>query len=119
MDLTKCWYCSSCRYTVDSVRRVATETVLPHLMHKWEGVSAAGEIISQRSGEGTDSSESKKRKKKGKKGGSKETRASANMDQAASSEAVTKELPEGVAKQFILDEYDNFDDFLEMVISFG
>jgi hypothetical protein len=28
-------------------------------------------------------------------------------------------LPHSVSKQFILDEYDNFDDFLEMVISFG
>lgn len=29
------------------------------------------------------------------------------------------EMAESVSKQFILDDYENFDDYLEMVISFG
>ena len=72
-------------------------------------------------GKGKGKSKDKKKKDKKKAGSTEALLAPAGGSVPAEEEAggVYAELPESVAKQFILDDYENFDDYLEMVISFG
>ena len=107
------------RYTVDSVRRVATETILPYFMHQWESASTGEDLGTAKHGKGSTSSVKSKKSKK--KSGSKSVKSNASKESRLElvNDANGGVLPHSVSKQFILDEYDNFDDFLEMVISFG
>jgi hypothetical protein len=131
------------RYTADSIRRLATETVLPYLMHEWAARSSssssspssssviAAEVHKQNNHSSSGGSrgkkgKSQKKKKKSAPKGSQESSAhgdetspgGAGSGSGSGSDA-PRALPDSVAKQFVLDDYENFDDYLEMVISFG
>ncbi len=86
-----------CRYTTDSIRRVATETLLPWLVNVYEKRELNASKASQHNA----------------------TDAKKNDDIIAKdiSDTVAKHKTINVAEEFVLDEYEQFDDYLEMVSS--
>lgn len=80
-------------YTTDSIRRVATESILPWVVNKWESKTMKDEIKSKKNDEVDQS-----KKKKG----------------STPPSSLTS-----LEDEFVLDEYEAFDDYLEMVIAFG
>jgi len=93
----------TCRYMTSTLRRVATESVLPWILEAWTG------HVSQ-----TSNSDATSRVSEGE----------ASSHDTTSKATVAQVKPTGqwlwsVCEQSLRDLYDPFDDYLEMVIEFG